>query len=619
MQLVYCLENRGLDCDDHGTSPHPVTPFYYLHLFDGMERGKATCGCTEGANGTGAGSVGTPEKEKEESIMKKLLLVIAFIALSAGTLNAQTVVNLPSGNVAPFTVQSSTTYMGVAGSTVINCNDKLQGIGINGRDASNVTLKNIEVTNCRYGILSQANGVAWTLDGVNAHGNFFGMAVGAWENCTPSYDFLITNSHFDNNDSDGLAATNLLRSNIRDNTFNGNCTCTSDPTGNSGNCTWCGGYREDDLCLSENPPMPGNVYDSNTANGNVNGAGIWLDTCGTGAVVRYNTLNSNQVGLMNEITSGTEAYGNTGTGNTMACIWVEGRPGATYSQGGIQAPANNNYIHDNVCTNNSQFGLLIQDGGGYVSGSLMNNTIANNTSTGTINGPDIRFVYGGTTNKVTNNQLGPDRAYMIEAPVWGGYISLTQFNTLPGATGNYTGSTPPPCTPLSTQTQTLSCPAGQTGSITQQRLSTCPGPTWGPWTTISNTCSVTCTPLPTQTRTVACPTGYTGSITEQRISSCPGPTWGAWTQIANTCTPIPPPPPPATQYTINAAAQGPGSISPSGSVSVRQNGSVTFKMSPNDPRRHVQSVVVDGKSVGAAASYTFSNVKGNHTIRATFR
>src|SRR5271157_168715 len=101
--------------------------------------------------------------------------------------------------------------------------------------------------------------------------------------------------------------------------------------------------------------------------------------------------------------------------------------------------------------------------------------------------------------------------------------------------------------------------------------------------------------------------------------SCPGPTGGAWTQFANTCTPIPPPPPPATQYTINAAAQGPGSISPSGSVSVRQNGSVTFKMSPNDPRRHVQSVVVDGKSVGAAASYTFSNVKGNHTIRATFR
>ncbi len=44
------------------------------------------------------------------------------------------------------------------------------------------------------------------------------------------------------------------------------------------------------------------------------------------------------------------------------------------------------------------------------------------------------------------------------------------------------------CTPSPTETQPLSCPAGQTGNIIQQRESTCPGPTWGPWTTISDTC-----------------------------------------------------------------------------------------------------------------------------------
>ena len=49
------------------------------------------------------------------------------------------------------------------------------------------------------------------------------------------------------------------------------------------------------------------------------------------------------------------------------------------------------------------------------------------------------------------------------------------------------------CMPLPTQTQTLSCPAGQTGAITQTRSSSCPGPTWSSWTTTSNTCSITTT------------------------------------------------------------------------------------------------------------------------------
>jgi hypothetical protein len=51
-----------------------------------------------------------------------------------------------------------------------------------------------------------------------------------------------------------------------------------------------------------------------------------------------------------------------------------------------------------------------------------------------------------------------------------------------------------------------------------------------------------CVPLPTQNRVTTCPTGQTGSIIEQRVSSCPGPTWGAWTVTSNTCVtpPIPP-------------------------------------------------------------------------------
>lgn len=57
------------------------------------------------------------------------------------------------------------------------------------------------------------------------------------------------------------------------------------------------------------------------------------------------------------------------------------------------------------------------------------------------------------------------------------------------------------CTPLAPQTQTISCPAGQTGSITQQRVSSCSSgatnPVWSEWMTTVNTCSVVQTPATT--------------------------------------------------------------------------------------------------------------------------
>ena len=50
------------------------------------------------------------------------------------------------------------------------------------------------------------------------------------------------------------------------------------------------------------------------------------------------------------------------------------------------------------------------------------------------------------------------------------------------------------CTPLPPQTQTLSCPTGQTGSITQTRTSSCATnaatPTWGPWQTTNTQCEI---------------------------------------------------------------------------------------------------------------------------------
>ncbi len=70
-------------------------------------------------------------------------------------------------------------------------------------------------------------------------------------------------------------------------------------------------------------------------------------------------------------------------------------------------------------------------------------------------------------------------------------------------------------------------------------------------------------------------------------------------------------------YPITASAGANGTLSPSGNVSVVGGTSKTFTMTPNAGYR-VDDVLVDGASVGAVTSYTFSSVQTDHTISATF-
>ena len=70
-------------------------------------------------------------------------------------------------------------------------------------------------------------------------------------------------------------------------------------------------------------------------------------------------------------------------------------------------------------------------------------------------------------------------------------------------------------------------------------------------------------------------------------------------------------------YTISASAGSNGAISPSGSVTVNSATSQAFAITPASGSQ-VTSVLVDGASVGAVISYTFSSVAANHTISATF-
>ena len=71
----------------------------------------------------------------------------------------------------------------------------------------------------------------------------------------------------------------------------------------------------------------------------------------------------------------------------------------------------------------------------------------------------------------------------------------------------------------------------------------------------------------------------------------------------------------ATTYTITASAGTGGSISPAGTTTVNSGGSKTYTITPNTGYK-IAGVTVDGASVGAVSSYTFSNVTANHTISA---
>lgn len=70
-------------------------------------------------------------------------------------------------------------------------------------------------------------------------------------------------------------------------------------------------------------------------------------------------------------------------------------------------------------------------------------------------------------------------------------------------------------------------------------------------------------------------------------------------------------------YTIRAESEGSGKVSPSGEVRVAEGKNQTFTFSP-DAGFRVDQVLIDGNGVGAVPSYTFENIKADHTLKVIF-
>jgi len=73
---------------------------------------------------------------------------------------------------------------------------------------------------------------------------------------------------------------------------------------------------------------------------------------------------------------------------------------------------------------------------------------------------------------------------------------------------------------------------------------------------------------------------------------------------------------PLPTFNVMASAGPGGSISP-GSQTVNSGSNLTYTITP-DSGFHIVDVLVDGTSVGAVGTYTFTNITANHTIAASF-
>jgi hypothetical protein len=173
------------------------------------------------------------------------------------------------------------------------------------------------------------------------------------------------------------------------------------------------------------------------------------------------------------------------------------------------------------------------------------------------------------TGTVTYSCPDPWAAVVASSPVYTPWAPLESAACAPACVAPPTVNAPitraaPP------STQSLACPAGQSGTWTQQRSRTengtrtttyvCPAPTgayttnpstdaWlgtynftSPWVDTVNTCAPTCGPSPANgSRSLACPAGQSGTITQTHTwTSVPSPTcWAAdsWSTVSNTCTP----------------------------------------------------------------------------------
>ena len=71
------------------------------------------------------------------------------------------------------------------------------------------------------------------------------------------------------------------------------------------------------------------------------------------------------------------------------------------------------------------------------------------------------------------------------------------------------------------------------------------------------------------------------------------------------------------EFTVVATAGKGGSISPSGTITVKEGESLTVTLTP-DEGYEIAQLRIDGESVGAVEEYTIENLDSDHSVYAVF-
>ena len=221
-------------------------------------------------------------------------------------------------------------------------------------------------------------------------------------------------------------------------------------------------------------------------------------------------------------------------------------------------------------------------------GSVTSSTATNGTSTIT----SVTVSQGATQSF----SIAPNSGYTIAAVTVDGISAgaVTSY-TFTSITANHTLSATFAAIPA---TYTLSASAGTGGSVTPSGIATVNSGT-------------------SQSYTITPASGYTiAGVTIDGVSMGAVANYTFTNVTANhtlsaTFATIP------ATYTLSASAGTGGGITPSGITTVNSGTGQSYTITPTSGYK-IANVTVDGVSVGAVASYSFTNVIANHTITATF-
>ncbi len=330
------------------------------------------------------------------------------------------------------------------------------------------------------------------------------------------------------------------------------------------------------------------------------------------------------------VTTGTSPY---------TYQWFERAPGGSYVTAGSNS-ATFSFATSNVTATGSwSFILQVKDNTGVsvnssavsvtVNASLLNQFVFSSISTQTAGtsfsititakdayGDTITNYTGTNTLTVSTGTITPTSSGAFKNGVWTGSVTVTGAGSgitistsdsgITGASGNFTVNpgaltqfafNPIPSPQISSWSFTITVTAEDQYGNTVTNYSGAP--------TLSSAGSVSPSVMSpfvngVEITSIAVATPGLG-VTITAID-------GSHTGVSNSFTVDP---------TISASSSGNGAISPDGTFSVSYGGSQTFILTP-DPGYSVAEVAVNGVSVGAVNSYTFTNIQSSYNIYVGF-